>query len=422
MIKIIFKIALKFALFKTDGVLSFVRKTFFLAIFSLTVSIFSLILLDSINNGYKDRLGKRLLKIESDIEINANNISRNIILDLVDIVESGDASVNIVNKNIKHSNNVKSVLGKYQVLLKDQGVLRFGSKAEGVNVVSIDESFLSISSGGFKSYSIYDQFYNSNQYMAENEVVLGFSLKEELGLEVGDKVYLFRASDIISNSFKKNIQSFVVKAFFKSGNPIEDSHTIIVDDKVFFNFFQNSKVKNIKIFLNDSSRQEEIKNLIYNNIEEPIYVTTFNQKFYDMSYSLDQIFDIISIIVLFFILLSLLNIVSSVNLIVESKARQVKFLKLIGIKLPYLSMIFISVSLISIIISFSFAYLLSEFVLLIQNNYQIFSISEDVYVISELKGLIDYRYTLLFLVYLIISGFLLSLIFSYKTIYKKVKI
>ena len=54
MIKTVFRIAVKFALFKTDGILNFVRKTFFLAVLSLTISVFSLIVLDSINNGYKD--------------------------------------------------------------------------------------------------------------------------------------------------------------------------------------------------------------------------------------------------------------------------------------------------------------------------------------------------------------------------------
>ncbi|MAX10086.1 MAG: hypothetical protein CMG13_04395 [Candidatus Marinimicrobia bacterium] len=420
MIKTVFRIAVKFALFKTDGILNFVRKTFFLAVLSLTISVFSLIALDSINNGYKDRLGAKLLKIESDIDIQGDDIAKDTLQDLVDIIESSDVSISIEDSRSDRSGDIKSIPGKYQVLFKEQGILRSGPSAEGVSVVSVDESFLSLANEGVVSHSLYEQFYNSPQNIDKNEAILGFSLKENLGLDIGDIIYLFKASDFLLRSLDKSIEPLVVKGFFKTGNPIEDSHTIIIDNETFFNFFKNDRVGNMKVFLKDSSRQEEIRKLIYDKIDDPIYITTFNQKFNEMSYGLDQVFDIISIIILFFILLSVLNIVSSVNLIVESKSKQIKFLKLTGLKLPYISLIFVFISLMSIIVSFSIGCLLSEFVLLIQNNYQVFSISEDVYMISELIGIIDYGYVFIFFLCLIALGILLSLIFSYKTIYNKV--
>ena len=370
MIKTAFRIAVKFALFKTDGILNFVRKTFFLAVLSLTISVFSLIILDSINNGYKHELGAKLLKIESDIDIQGDGIARDTLQELVDIVESADLSNSIEGKRPNDSNDIKSVLGKYQVFFKEQGILRSGSMADGVSVVSNDESFLFLPNEDTVSHGLYKQFYNSLQPIDNNEAILGFSLKENLGLDIGDRVYLFKASDFLLRSLDKKIKPLIVKGFFKTGNPIEDSHTLIINNETFFNFFQNDRVRNMKVFLNDSSRQEEIRKLIYEKIDDPIYITTFNQKFHEMSYGLDQVFDVISIIVLFFILLSVLNIVSSVNLIVDSKSRQIKFLKLTGVKLPYISLIFVLISLISIIVSFSLGYLLSEFVLLIQNNYQ----------------------------------------------------
>ena len=420
MIKTVFRIAVKFALFKTDGILNFVRKTFFLAVLSLTISVFSLIILDSINNGYKHKLAEKLLNIESDIDVQGYDIARDTLQDLVDIIESADLSISVADKSSIDSNDIKSELGKYQVFFKEEGILRSGSMAEGVSIVSIDESFLSLVNEDVVSYGLYEQFYDSVHPIDNNEAILGSSLKENLGLDVGDRVYLFKASDFLLRSLDKRIKPLIVKGFFKTGNPIEDSHTLIINNETFFNFFQNDRVGNMKVFLNDSSRQEEIRKLIYDKIDDPIYITTFNQKFYEMSYGLDQVFDIISIIILFFILLSVLNIVSSVNLIVDSKSNQIKFLKLTGVKLPYISLIFVLISLMSIILSFSIGYLLSEFVLFIQNNYQVFSISEDVYMISQIIGIIDYGYVSIFFLCLIGMGVLLSLIFSYKTIYNKV--
>ena len=404
MIKTAFKIAIRFILYKTKGILSFVRKTFILAVISLSISIFSLIVLNSIKNGYKNSLGTKLLSIESDIEIMGNDIPQKEILDLIDAM--GTLDINQKSLPIK--------IQDVQVLQREEGVIRFASNAEGVNVVSVDGKY----------NNIYKQFYSLENLQSplNNEVILGELLKEKLDINIGDKLHLFKLNDFISSSFKKVSEPLTVKGFFKMGSPFEDSHTIIISNNTFFNFYQDKKIKNIKISLEDPTRREEVRKLIYDKIDASLYINIFNEKFHSMSSGLDQIFDVISIIVLFFILLSILNIISSVSLITESKSMQIKLLRLSGANSVHVSLIFIFISLISIISSFFVGYVMSEIVVFIQNYYNIISISEDVYIISELKGLIDYRYTFLFLVYLIISGFLLSIIFSYKTIYKKVKI
>ena len=404
MIKTAFKIAIRFILYKTKGILSFVRKTFILAVISLSISIFSLIVLNSVKNGYKDSLGAKLLSIESDIEIVGNDIPKKEILDLINAI--GTLDIDQKSLPIK--------IQEVQVLQREEGVIRFGSNAEGVNVVSLEGQY----------DNIYKQFYSLENLQSplNNEVILGELLKEKLDINIGDKLHLFKLNDFISSSFKKVSEPLIVKGFFKMGNPFEDSHTIIISNNTFFNFYQDKKIKNIKISLEDPTRREEVRKLIYDKIDAPLYINIFNEKFHSMSSGLDQVFDVISIIVLFFILLSILNIISSVSLITESKSMQIKLLRLSGANSVHVSLIFIFISLISIISSFFVGYVLSEIVIFIQNHYNIISISEDVYVISELKGLIDYHYIFLFLVYLIISGFLLSIIFSYKTIYKKVKI
>ena len=404
MIKTAFKIAIRFILYKTKGILSFVRKTFILAVISLSISIFSLIVLNSVKNGYKDSLGAKLLSIESDIEIVGNDIPKKEILDLINAI--GTLDIDQKSLPIK--------IQEVQVLQREEGVIRFGSNAEGVNVVSLEGQY----------NNIYKQFYSLENLQSplNNEVILGELLKEKLDINIGDKLHLFKLNDFISSSFKKVSEPLIVKGFFKMGNPFEDSHTIIISNNTFFNFYQDKKIKNIKISLEDPTRREEVRKLIYDKIDAPLYINIFNEKFHSMSSGLDQVFDVISIIVLFFILLSILNIISSVSLITESKSMQIKLLRLSGANSVHVSLIFIFISLISIISSFFVGYVLSEIVIFIQNHYNIISISEDVYVISELKGLIDYHYIFLFLVYLIISGFLLSIIFSYKTIYKKVKI
>ena len=66
MAKILANIALKFILHKTKGILGVVRKAFLLALLGLVVSVLSLILLNSIENGYKHSLKSKLSNLESD--------------------------------------------------------------------------------------------------------------------------------------------------------------------------------------------------------------------------------------------------------------------------------------------------------------------------------------------------------------------
>ena len=413
MIKTVFKIAIRFILYKSKGILGFVRKTFFLAVLSLTISVFSLIVLNSINNGYKNSLNLKLSKMDSDIELIANEISKEEVLNIIDIVES----IDILEPEKGLDSQIRELdvsSEKYQALLIEQAIIRFGSKSEGINVLSVDESFE-------KSKNIYKEFYESNDdyLLLEDEVVLGISLKEKLGVSVGDVIHLFKVNDFIYNTLNRKTKPLKIKGFFKMGDTFEDQYSIVVARETFLKIYKHSKFKNLKIYLTDSKKQDRIKDLLYDKIDFSLHITTFNEKFDTISKSLDQIFNIISIIILFFILLATLNIVSSVSLIVESKYRQIKLLILSGVNLPYILLIFVFISLISIVISFLIGYILAEIVILIQNYYQIISISEEVYIISELIGIVDYGYIFLFLFYLGFTGISLSLILSYRTIYKR---
>ena len=69
MIRLIFKIALKFIFYKNKSLLSFVTKSFKLSILALSLSIFSIIILNSVSVGYIESLREELNNYFSDLEI-----------------------------------------------------------------------------------------------------------------------------------------------------------------------------------------------------------------------------------------------------------------------------------------------------------------------------------------------------------------
>ena len=107
-----------------------------------------------------------------------------------------------------------------------------------------------------------------------------------------------------------------------------------------------------------------------------------------------------------------LNISSSMWLIVESKVKDVHILKLAGMSNIYIYLIFLFIILLSVIVSFLCGLLLSVILIYFQNQLQIISVSSDVYVVSDLVGVLDSRFLLSLFTKLLLISMFISL-FSY---------
>ncbi len=382
MIKLIFNIALKFILYKIKGRLGFVRKTFYLGAIGLTLSILSLILLNSVENGYKYNLKTRLLELESDIEIVSNNN------------ESSSLTFKLIQSNSKKG--FKSFCTSFS----NPSIIKYLNYSEGVEIVSYQTD-------------------DCNLFVKKGNVVLGSKLKDKLKVNIDDKVLFVNPFILVESlGLNKKSTSLNVQSFSESGTP-DDRYLVVMHPDDFLSIYpQNSKYStiNTKIYLNDSSEQDFIEEYI-DKYQLDAYI--FNEKYENVYNSLDQVFEIISIILYFFMALAIINITSSIWLIVESKRNQIRFLILAGLSKKQISLVFIIVSLIMVVSSFVIAFILSALIIFIQNNYEIISISSNVYIISKLEGVIDYSYlAYLFLVFISL-GALFSSISSLKSIYKR---
>ena len=396
----LFKIALKFIGHKTNGVLGFVRKTFLLSGIGLILSIFSLILLDSLSKGYKATLKEKLISLKSHISIYSDSFPEELAYDIIN--------------DLKYN----AQLDKCYLLSEEMAIARNSINIEGVRVITILNRELDMLSDFYQPKT----FFNHNNSIA----ILGSGLYEKL--KVDSSITLVNSK--YQNIFNKKARIFSVHEVFKTGDKVLDNNMMIVDSKTFLNFFNHNKITNIKLYLKNKDDQEKIANLVRNKINSSNYsndtdyysLYTFNEEYLYISRALNQIFNAIYVIITFFLLLSILNIISSIWLIIESKRKQIKLLILEGMRKIDICIIFTIISLISISIFFLCGYVLAEIFLFIQNHYQIISISSDVYLISELIGIIDYKNIFILLIVLISIGGLMSLFSSYKAIYKKNKI
>ncbi len=386
MTKLIFNIAFKFISYKTKGILSFVRKTFYLAIIGLTLSVLSLILLNAIGNGYKNNLKVRLLELESDIEIVSN--------DLVNTSDFISSIIDITNQELK----------SYCVYNKAPAIIKFSYLSEGVEIISYTDGECPIS-------------------VNKGEALLGVELKNKLKINFDNEIAVINPYKLLESiGLNKSPKTLTIKSFLKTDTP-DDRYRVIVHKDDFYSLFENNGdyvSRSIKMYLNNSDSQDRIRGTLYNEyIFKDSEIYTFNDKYEKLSKSLNQIFMTISIILCFFIALAILNITSSIWLIIESKKKQIHYLVLAGMKKYQICSIFMIVSILLIIGSFLLGYLLSELIVFIQNNYSIISIPSNVYIISDLKGVLDYKYICLFFIFFIIIGIIFSLIPCYRLIQRK---
>ncbi len=381
MIKLIFNIALKFISYKIKGRLGFVRKTFYLGAIGLTLSVLSLILLNSVENGYKYNLKTRLLKLESDIEIvSDNHTNSSLYLELIQSMSE---------KGVK----------RFCTSVSNPSIIKYLNYSEGVKIVSYQTN-------------------DCDLFVKKGNVILGEKLKDKLKVKIDDKVLFVNPFVLVESlGLNKKSTSLNVQSFAESGTP-DDRYLVVMHPEDFLSIYsQNSKYStiNTKIYLNDSSEQDLIK-AYFDRYQLDSY--TFNQKYENTYNSLDQVFETISIILYFFMALAIINITSSIWLIVESKRNQIRFLMLAGLRKKQISLVFIIVSLIMIVSSFVIAFILSELLIFIQNSYEIISISSNVYIISKLEGIIDYSYLAYLFLSFISLGVFFSSIASLKSIYK----
>ena len=122
---------------------------------------------------------------------------------------------------------------------------------------------------------------------------------------------------------------------------------------------------------------------------EQYYTIKFEERFENLSKSIKQIFTTISLILYFFIALSITNIISTVWLIIESKKNQIKILTLMGLSRidMFLLVVFLTTSLVST--SFILGYISSEVISYLQNTFNVITVPKNVYIISNIKILVD---------------------------------
>ena len=366
---------------------SFSSNASVLAIIGLSIGLFSLILTMSIIKGFENVLENKLSSIDGLIRVQ-----------------------NILGKPISEKDNLDSLLYSTDIPIKvspyirGTAMIRLGKYTEGIIIEGVsklpDRSYFDI-----EQTSIDD-----------NKIIIGKSLSDDLGIDIGDKVII---NPLINSPDKFNMQKFnliEVSGIFKSGMQEYDKTIAYVSiDKAKEIFEMKSQVSGYVI--NSKEPLYEIIERLNNYIRYPYYLESWKERH-------RIIFDWINIqrlpIIIIFGLISLVaitNIMATISMIIREKNSQIGILMALGMKPNDIRKIFFyyggTIGLAGCFFGSVAAYLF----IIVQNRFKVISLPEDIYFMDYVPAVFDYSiFTFVLISTILIS--VISTIFPTKNIIK----
>ena len=366
---------------------SFSSNASILAIIGLSIGLFSLILTMSIIKGFENVLENKLSSIDGLIRVQ-----------------------NILGKPISEKDNLDSLLYSTDIHIKvspyirGTAMIRLGKYTEGIIIEGVsklpDRSYFDI-----EQTSIDD-----------NKIIIGKSLSDDLGIDIGDKVII---NPLINSPDKFNMQKFnliEVSGIFKSGMQEYDKTIAYVSiNKAKKIFGMKSQVSGYVI--NSKEPLYEIIERLNNYIRYPYYLESWKERH-------RIIFDWINIqrlpIIIIFSLISLVaitNIMATISMIIREKNSQIGILMAQGMKPNDIRKIFFyyggTIGLAGCFFGSVAAYLF----IIVQNRFKVISLPEDIYFMDYVPAVFDYSiFTFVLISTILIS--VISTVFPTKNIIK----
>ena len=332
---------------------SFTRFAGILSLTGLAVGVSSLLLTLFILNGFERVISQKIAEFDGHIRIRHflnQPISSN-------FLDSDSTVINFGKKFIKSS------------FIQGPALLRKGDLAEGVIVEGIDND---------RSAFLKKIIINEKIILGNKSVIIGKQLADKLNLFIGDKIVLFDLAKI--NTSKKRIRQYTITGLFHSGMTEYDKSIVFVNlNEANTLFDMDNLISGVIINLNDISELEHITSSFNNSLSYPHMVMTWKEKNQALFSWLNiQRWPILFIFGLI-ALVGIVNIISSLAMIIIDKSRQIGILKSLGMKKSQLKLTFLIQGLIIGIIGSLIGSVISLIIAWLQNSYKIIQVPEDIY-------------------------------------------
>lgn len=365
---------------------SFTTFAAILSILGLGLGIAALVLTFSILEGFESTISKKIAQFDGHIRVE-HFMNRTL------------NEYDVVLDSVLQKSPVGYSISSY---LQSPALLRKGSNADGVITIGLSktgrESILS---------SIVT---DGTTELKSKTIIIGKRLAEDLGVEIGEKIVLFDLQSIGRISGSQRFRQFTVIGLFHSGL-LEYDKTVVYIDIADAQYIFNSinRVSGHMLFTNNLDDVKPLYQHLESELGYPYFVLSWIDKH-------KILFDWINLqkwpILIIFGMISfvgIVNIISSLSMIIFEKVREIGTLLSLGLSKKHIKRIFllegliigVSGSLLGLIIAIGLA--------LLQIKFQIFTLPEDIYFMDHIPIKINWLNTLLITSVGIISAIIASL-------------
>ena len=356
----------------------FARTASKLSILGLSIGISALLITLFILNGFERVISEKITEIDGHIRIKHF------------LNEPLNPSEYELDKIFLNNNSFSQ-----GIFIQRPALLRKGQLAEGVIVEGMNNRDLNfIDKLLVKGYSD----------LSHKEVIIGQRLAELYKIKINDKVTLFDLSTIYKN--RKRFMQFSVRGIFNSGMTEFDKNSIYIkieDAKTLFKM--EEQISGYILRLKNVGELDNINKLINSNISYPLMSMSWKEKNRALYKWLKvQRWPILFIFGLI-TLVAIVNIASSLLMIIIDKTKQIGLLSAIGMPRKKIKEIFLIKGLIIGFFGTFIGSLIAVILAFLQNNYKIIGVPEDIYFMNFIPIDIDFKQILMIsLISLIVSS------------------
>ncbi len=352
--------------------------TIFFCLFTLTVSIASLIIVKSVMNGFRRELIESIISVNAHINLYSKN--GNLIKDFkkdLDFLETFNKDIESISPSLTSS-----------------GMISINGYSNGIIIKSFQEDNLKNKGNKF---NIIGNF--KNDFEKNKGIIIGIELAARMGIRLDNIVNITvpKVIDTAIGSYLVN-KGFKIVGFLKTGSTEYDSSIVLLPSSEYRNIFQINKneVSEIGIYLKNYEDFIDFENKI-SKLKDKYRIRNWQIENYGLINALKTESAVMSIILSLFILISMTGIFVVINNMVKEKEKEIGIMYSMGVLQSEVLLIFFLISLLITVISLILGLTLGIFLALkldtiriyLENIFHFRLFDSSVYLLSRLPSRIE---------------------------------
>lgn len=349
----------------------FISLITYISIIGIVIGVAALIIVLSVMNGFEDQVRSRFLGADAHVKVLAFH-------------DNGIKHYGHIINEIKSTPYLKTM----SPFISEKGLIKSKRTQAGMVVRGIDpasaKEVIDLSKNVIFGSLDFEQSAETTGDSLPG-IVLGFQLAQRLQVILGDEVAVFSLAGVRHFRDVPTVKKFRVSGYFETGLYEFDDRIAYISIKSAQQLYQmESKVSGIWIKLNHYSKAETVAEKIEKKIGYPYQVMTWKDMnpnlFAWMKIEKWAAFIILSLI----ITVAAFNIVSTLIMVTLEKTREIGILKSMGATSVTIRRIFTCHGLIVGIVGTVVGSFAGFVFCFLQQRFRLFSLPEDIYIISWL--------------------------------------